>query len=187
MRYVVTTAALALLWLAACSQPDPVQEINELAAAGRVSEAKVKYKEALEKNPDRGLTRQFVQFLFDNKHYRDFIKQANEYLDRYPEDNAVKHLRFEYYAMLAGDAERQGQYNLAIEYIVAHLLSPDYRDYLTWESRQVDVFKNWFAAVEKEGSVVKQKDVLTRMKNLGFGNLAQTLAPDLYAELDTRN
>jgi len=184
---VVKCIALPLLLLAACSQSDPRQELEQLKTGGQVSQIKEKYREILAAGPDRALSREFIQFLYDQKHYRDFIKEANGYLSRNPDDADIRNLRFEYYAMLAADAERQGNYAMAMEYIVAHLLSPDYADYRTWETRQVDVFKDWFAKTESEGDVYRQKEVLSRMKNLGFENLAKTLAPDLYAELEAQS
>ena len=175
---------LSLVLLGACSKPDPMQEIDALVAENKIVPAKKKFKELVESESNPDLERQYIRFLWDHRQYRDFIKYAETHLRQYPDDSEIKHLEFEYYAKLAMDAERQEDFATALGYIVSKLLSPDYQNYRKWESRQTTVFKKWFNKAKESDDIVMQKKVLVQMKYLGFDNLAQSLAPDLYNDLE---
>ncbi len=173
----------AAILFSACSGQDPKQEIEALIAQKKIVEAKKKYEEELEKNPNTSLEREFIQFLFDNNHYRDFKMRADQFMIRFPQDGEVKLLVFKYYDKLARDAERSGKYATTMQYIVTHLLDPEYPDHRKWESRQTTIFKKWFEVALEEKDANMQKDVLNQMMVLGFDNLAKDLDPDLYEVL----
>ena len=174
-----------LMLLVGCSQRDYSAEIKQLVDDNKIRNAKVLYKEWVEKERNPNIEREYIQFLFDHKQYRDFDNTAKDYLSRYPQDSEVKNLRFDYYALLAGASEREGRYGDALFYITQHLLSPDYRDYRRWESRQGTVLKKWYEYAEKDDDPAERRKVLVQMRNLGFDNLAKSLNPELYAELES--
>jgi hypothetical protein len=153
--------------------------------AENVREAKKLYKEWVEAENNPNIEREYIRFLFENKQYRDFDRAVTSYLQSYPEDSEIKNIRFDYYAKLAADAEEQGYYGDALHYIVNFLLSPDFRDYRRWESRQVTVLKKWYEDQEAKKDEAGMRKVLNNMVNLGFENMAKSLNPQIYEEISS--
>ena len=171
------------LFLIGCTGNDPQQEIADLVAANKIVEAKTKYEELVESKDNPVVERQFINFLYEHRHYRDFLTRAEGFLRRYPEDSEIQTMIYDYYGMLATDAEKRGDYADAMSYIVAKLLSPEYRDYRKWESRQTSLFNKWYEAAKSKNDVNMQRDVLTQMIVLGFENMAQNLDPELFSTI----
>ena len=167
----------------ACSSSDPKLEIDKLVKENKIAEAKFKYQALVEKADNPNIERQFINFLFEHNQFYDFKKVSEGFLRRFPGDEEVKQLMFSYYSRLASDAERQELYEEAMDYIVSHLLSPDFPEFRKWESRQTTIFKKWYTLMEEKGDLNGQKKVLSQMKSLGFDNLAKDLAPQLYDEI----
>ena len=182
MRNLFALICMGLL-LFGCSGTDPQQEIADLIAANKIVEAKTKYEALVESSDNPVIERQFINFLYEHRHYRDFLTRAEGFMKRYPDDTEIKTMIFDYYGMLATDAEKRGDYADAMAYIVSKLLSPDYRDYRKWESKQTSLFNKWYESAKAKGDTNAQRDVLTRMIALGFENMAQSLDPELYESL----
>lgn len=181
MKISSMIVSLLVVMLVACGGADPMVEINKLVEKGQVPKAKVLYQEWVDREQDPNLERKFIKFCFEHEQYGDFRRQSQSYLSRYPDDKEVKNMTFEYYAKLARDAERQKLYGTALEYIVTHLLDPDYAESSRWEKRQSEILRKWYEQQEdKDG----QKKILNHMRNHGFENLAKTIDPELYSELD---
>lgn len=161
-----------------------MDEINKLVADGKVSKAKIKYRELVEKEQDPNLERKFILFLYKHESYRDFKRTSSEFLARYPNDKEVTNMVFEYYAMLAEAAEKDERYEDAMDYIVSKLLNPEYSEMARWEKRQTEILQKWYYQVAEKGELNSQKKVLLNMKNLGFENLGKTLDPELYKTID---
>ncbi len=174
---------MAGLMLLGCGDGDRLAEINKLQAAGEVREAIQVYREWVESSKNPNVEREYLKFLFENKQYLDFSKDVRSYVARFPQDGEIMELQFEYYARLARDAERTEQYETAIDYIVSYLLSPDYSDYRKWESRQTTILRKWLQEAIDEGDVTEQKNVVAKMMVMNFGNLAESVAPEIYQEL----
>lgn len=174
---------ITLVLLCACSGQDPKQEIHELIAQNKIVDAKKKYEEVLAKNPDTALEREYINFLYENRHFRDFKMTADSFLIRFPQDGDIKLLVFKYYDKLAKDAERQGKYATTMQYIVNYLLDPAYPDHRKWESRQTTIFRKWFQVAVDQKEENMQRDVMNQMMVLGFDNLAKDLDPDLFNTL----
>lgn len=172
-----------LLFVVSCGKEDKLAKINELIAAGETREATQIYKAWAEESKNPNIQREYIRFLFDNKQYHDFVKEVRPYLSEHREDTAIRDLQFEYYALLARDAERVGNYETALDYIVTYLLSPDFAEYRKWESRQTTILRKWFQEAVDEGDETEQKNVVSKMLVLNFENLAETLAPEIYALL----
>jgi hypothetical protein len=173
-------SVLCLALLLACGGEDQRKNIDNLVAQGDVVGAKNTFKELVETSDDPNLTRDYIQFLFEHRQYQDFRRSAREYLAKYPEDKQVKGLMFDYYAMLASNAERQKDFETALDYVVRELLNPDYVDYGKWEKRQTTILTRWFEHAKDKGDDNELRKVLVRMENLGFENLARSLAPELF-------
>ena len=184
MKHIFAVACCVLLALVHCSSGDPMKEINALVEAGDIPQAKSKFKQLIAENKVPGIHRQYIQFLFDQKQFLDFRREASDYLNKEPDDQEIKLLQFDYYARLATDAERQENYRQALDYIVSWLLSPDYPQYRKWESRQTTVLKKWYEQAEAKQDPILQKEVLVTMRNLGFDNLALSVAPELYKTIE---
>lgn len=163
-----------------------MQEIDKLIAQGEIAAAKQKFRDysAAEDNPN--IERAYIQFLYEHDQYIDFKNSVVTYLNKYPEDTEIKQLEFEYYAKLAADAERIGDYGTAIDYIVKKLLVPEFRDNKRWESRQTTIFRKWYEETKAKGDRVEQERIMTLMRNLGFENLARTIDPEVYDELQQK-
>ena len=187
MKTIGMVTAILVFLFAACQQSDPVQEINDLVAQNKLRDAKIKYRELVEQTDNPNVWRDYIHFLYENKQYVDFDRECASYLRKYPDDVETMNLNFEYYAKLAGEAERQKDFESAMFYIVTHLLSPDFKDYRKWESRQATVLRKWFQDARDKNDITEQKKVLSEMINLKFENLAKSLAPDLYAEIASVN
>ncbi len=185
ISYLLTSLLIALLL--ACSGSDSMEEINALIDAGKIPQAKMKYKEMVEDSGQQSLYRQYIHFLHDQNQYLDFRREVSAYLREYPDDKELRLLQFQHYAQLATDAERQGNYALALDYIVTRLLSTDFPDYKQWENRQTTVLSKWFEAAKEKEDLNMQKEVLIQMRNLGFENLAKSVAPELYQSIEGKS
>lgn len=174
MRALFIVAFFALL-LQSCGGQDPMAEVNALIAEGKVPQAKIAYQKLVEKEQDPNLERKYIQFCFEHEQYRDFDRSAIDYLSRYPQDTEVKNLQFEYYAILAKNAERQKDYALALEYVVQKLLNDEYADFEKWEGRQTTLLNKWYEHEKKSNDEEGMKEALITMRNLGFDNLAMDL------------
>jgi len=175
-----------VLVVVGCNGGDPQEEIDQLIAQGDYIQAKEKFQELVDGGAGPAVERRYIEFLYERQLFRDFAKQIKHYLDEYPNDKEVRNLEFEYYARLAQDAERMGNYQDAMFYIVTHLLSPDYRDYRKWESRQTTVLRKWYEDAAANNDEANKKKAITQMINLSFENLARTLDPDLYMALSSQ-
>jgi len=175
---------LLALVIIGCSSGDPLEEIQTLVDDGDIVGAKKMYADIVEAEDNPNIEREYIKFLYDHKQYHDFRRQSTAYLDLYPQDLEIKELHFDYYAMLATNAERQGDYEDALDYIVTRLLSSEYKDFRKWETKQSTVLKKWFTEAEEEGNQLRMREALIKMRNLGFDNLARSLAPDLYREIE---
>ena len=180
----ITFLLLTALMMVQCSKPDPMIEINQLVEEGKTSQAKAKYKALVDKENNPNVERNYLRFLFDHKQYIDFKKESAKFLHRYPTDAEVKNLQFNYYAILATNAEQQKDFESAMDYIVTKLLSPDYADFRQWESRQSSILKKWYNHAKEKSDINEQTEVLIKMKNLGFENLARSLAPEDFEKLN---
>lgn len=167
-----------------CTREDPMKRIDQLVEQGDVPEAKKAFKAYVERSENPNVERLYIEFLFKHKMYHDFRQEAPAFLERFPEDKAIQHLQFEYYALMASDAERLGRYEEALDFIVTHLLDPDYIDHPKWESRQTALLRKWYQEAEDQGNRSLQLKVLAQMKSLGLDNLGRSLAPELYKELE---
>ena len=188
MRLKTFFVLSAVFLLIGCPGPDPMIEINKHIEAGDIRQAKTKYKAYVQEADNPNIERKYISFLFEQKQYHDFKREVIGYLQRFPQDKEIQSLEFQYYAKLATDAERQKNYELALDYIVNKLLSPDFADYRKWESRQTTIFKKWFERARDENNANTQRVIIVRMSALGFDSLAQSLAPDIYADISkTKN
>lgn len=169
--------------LAGCNNADPMAEINQMVADGKVAQAKLKYAELADQSGDKTTRRNYIRFLFEHKQYHDFRNEVKVYLAANPDDKEMKDLEYKHYAKLATDAERAHEYRVAMDYIMSRLLQPDNPDFLKWESRQTTVLKKWYNYGEEIDDVNIQRQAMVEMKNLGFDNLGESLNPDMYAEL----
>jgi len=184
LKQVIRSIILVLALLCSCSSEDPMTKVNKLINEGRIAEAKKIFKNYSDTSSDPLIKQAYIQFLYERKQYHDFRREAVTHLQAYPEDKTVKDLEFNYYAKLATDAERQQQFEMALDYIVAKLLSPDFQDYRKWERQQTVILKDWFDwAAKQENPEQKKKEVLTKMKSLGFDNLGQSLAPEMWDQI----
>ena len=177
---------ISILFLAACGGKDPMAEVNALIAEGKVPQANVVFKEMVEREQDPNLERKYVQFCFEHKQYRDFARAVSDYIARYPEDVELKNLQFEYYAILAQNAERTKDYAMALEYIVQKLLNVDYADHTKWEARQTTILTKWYQHEKEKDNDTGMRKALATMRNLGFGNLGKDLDPERYADLESK-
>lgn len=185
MNFLKYFLMLMILVAVSCSSGDPMEEIDTLISQKKYTEAKEKFQKVVDNGAGPAVERRYIEFLYERNLYRDFDKQIKHYLDAYPNDKEVRNLQFEYYAKLASAAEQQGNYQDAMFYIVAHLLSPDYRDYRKWENRQSTILRKWFESAAEKGNEADKKKAITQMINLSFGNLAKTLDIDLYNALSS--
>jgi len=170
----------------ACFQESFYDKVNRLKSERKFVDAKREYEAYLEKKEDLEIRRQYIQFLFDQKYYIDFNAAAQAYMREYPDDadtSAIKNLMFKYYAKLADDSERLGDYDQALVYIVNNLLSTDFEDYKSWELRQSAVLRKWYDKEQKADNLPGQKQVMTKMLGLGLSNLAKSVDTELYNEL----
>lgn len=163
----------------ACNKSDPMQEVNALVNQGKIAQAKIKFEELVEREQDPNLERKFIQFCFEHQQYQDFARVSLDYLNRFPTDVEIKNLQFEYYALLAKNAEQRKEYALAIDYIVKKLLNVDYVDHSKWEKRMTSILTKWYQAEKEKGNVNGQREALLRMRDLKFENLANDLDPGL--------
>ena len=176
-----------VLVVVGCKSGDPLKEIDQLIAQKNYNKAKDKFQELVDNGAGPVVERRYIEFLYERLLFQDFAKQIKHYLDEYPNDKEVRNLQFDYYARLAQDAERTGNYPDAMFYIVTHLLSPDYRDYRKWESRQTTVLQKWYEDAAAKNDEADKKKAITQMINLSFENLARTLDPDLYMSLSSQS
>ncbi|PIE90251.1 MAG: hypothetical protein CR997_06590 [Acidobacteria bacterium] len=177
--------SLVIGMLVGCSKEDAYDKIRKLETEGKAVEAKQLFESFLAENEDKALERSYIQFLFDNKFYLDFNREANRYLLQNPNDLTIKNLNFRYYAILAENAERQGDYDQALTYIVNNLLSRDYEDHQYWELQQSNVLRKWYAQEKsKEENTIGKKYVMSQMISLGLENLAKSLDPELYEAMN---
>jgi len=168
-----------------CFKENQYDKIRKLEEEGDTVEAKRLFEQFLGDKPDNDLRRSYIQFLFDNKFYLDFNKATSGYLRENPNDLTIKNLNFRYYAILAENAERQGDYDQAIVYIVNNLLSMDYEDHKHWELQQSNVLRKWYGVEKKkEDNLIGRKYVMSKMIALGLKNLAKSLDPELYKEME---
>ncbi len=184
MRMSLLLPTVLLMLLVACSSKDPLEEVNALVASGDIVAAKKKYQELVEAENNPNIEREYIKFLYEQKQYQDFKRNVGDYLARYPEDLEIMELNFDYFAMLATDAERQGDYEAALDYIVTKLLSSDYKDFRKWETKQSTVLKKWYTEAEENEDPLAMREALIKMRNLGFENLARSLAPEIYNEIE---
>lgn len=169
-----------------CFQENFYEKIQKLKAEGQFLEAKKLYEIHLAGNQDKAIERQYIQFLFTQNFFLDFNVAAQKYLRENPDDYAIKNLMFRYYARLADDAERQGDYDQALTYIIGNLLSTDFEDYKTWELRQSTVLRKWYDSEKnKENNLLGRKLVMSKMVTLGLHNLAKSVDPELYQEMES--
>ena len=174
---------LALLFLFACATADPMDEINKMIAEGKTVQAKQLFQELVAKEANPNVERQFIKFLFEQAQYHDFRREVSDYLGRFPEDGEIKELQFDFYAKLASDAERGGNYEDALDYIVTKLLDQEYQDFRKWESKQATVLKKWYNESKEKEDLASMKDAVMKMHNLGFENLATSLDVELSQEV----
>lgn len=184
LRLILVAVVLVVV---GCKSGDPVKEIDQLIAQKKYIQAKEKFQELVDNGAGPVVERRYIEFLYERKLYRDFSKQIKHYLDEYPNDKEVRSLQFDYYARLAQDAERMGNYQDAMFYIVTHLLSPDYREYRKWESHQTTVLRKWYEDAAAKNDEGDKKKAITQMINLSFENLARTLDPDLFQSLSSQS
>jgi hypothetical protein len=173
------TIALTMLVLA-CSKGDPMIEVNALIGQGKISQAKIKFEELVEREQDPNLERKFIQFCFEHQQYQDFSRVASDYLNRFPDDAEIKNLQFEHYALLAKNAEQRKDYALAVDYIVKKLLNVEYADHGKWEKRLTSILSKWYQAEKEKGDSNGQREAISRMRDLKFDNLANDLDPELF-------
>jgi len=166
-----------------CGSENKLAKINELQAAGNLRDAAKVYKEWVDSSKNPNIERDYIKFLFDNKLFLDFSKEVRSYLERFPQDTDVKELQFEYYARLARDAERTNNYEAALDYIAANLLDQNYSEYRKWESRQTTILRKWYQEAADKGDISEQKSIVTKMISRGFDNLASSIAPEIYQEM----
>jgi len=179
---------LAVVLLIGCAQDNTYDKIKHLERQGKALEAKPLFEQLVSEDSDIDLKRSYIQFLFDNKFYLDFRQVASAYLRDYPNDLTIKNLNFKYYAILAENSEQQGDYDQAIEYIINNLLSMDYEDRQHWELQQSNVLRKWYGEEKmKEDNLLGRKHVMSKMIALGLNNLANSLDPELYNEMDLGN
>lgn len=180
MKLTSMLIGLLIALLLACSREDSMKEVNALIEAGKIPQAKMKYKEVVEESGNQRVAQQYIRFLYEHEQFLDFRREAFDYLRKYSDDMEIRLLQFKYYARLASDAEKQGNYALALDYIVTRLLSPDFPDFKKWENRQTTVLSKWYNSAKEKQNLNMQKEVLVQMRNLGFENLAKSVAPELY-------
>lgn len=173
-----------MLLLLACGGNDPLAEVNALIAEGKVPQAKLKFQELVEKEQDPNLDRQFILFCYEHKQYRDFSRMIQDYKRRFPEDVEIKQLEFEYYAILAKNAERQKDFSGALQYVVNKLLDPDYADMAKWEGRQTDILTKWYNHGKENNDEAEMMRALVTMRNLEFTNLAMDLDKERFESLE---
>jgi tetratricopeptide (TPR) repeat protein len=167
-----------------CFQENAYEKIKKLKDAGDFRQAKREYEHYLKKKHDKAFERSYIQFLFDQKYYIDFNHHSQKYLRENPDDLAINNLHYQYYAILATTSIRQKDYEQALIYIVSNLLSNDYEDHKHWELEQSTVLRKWYAEVsKKEDNLLGRKLVMSKMTTLGLDNLAKSIDPQLYAEL----
>ncbi|MDJ0836662.1 MAG: hypothetical protein QNK37_09100 [Acidobacteriota bacterium] len=160
-----------------------MDEINQMIADGNKVQAKQKFKELVEKEDNPNIERKYIKFLYEQAQYHDFRLSVSDYLRRNPEDGEIKELQFDFYAKLASDAERVGNYEDALDYIVAKLLDEDYKDFRKWEGKQASIFKKWYNEAKEKGDKATMKDAVLKMYNMELKNLAQSLDPELFDEV----
>ena len=177
----------SLFLLLGCATEDPMKKVNALIAEGKVAQAKVEFQKVVDAEQDSNLERKFVIFCFEHKQYRDFTRLVQSYLSRYPDDTELKNLQYEYYAILARDAEKQKNYSLALEYIVQKLLNAEFADSAKWEARQTSILTKWYDAQKEANDEEGMMSALTSMRNLGFVNLAKDLDSERFTSLEQRN
>lgn len=184
---LIRMMAIALMMLVlACSKGDPMAEVNALVSQGKISQAKVKFEELVEREQDPNLERKFIQFCFEHQQYQDFSRVASDYLNRFPDDAEIKNLQFEHYALLAKNAEQRKDYGLAVEYIVKKLLNVEYADHGKWEKRLTSILTKWYQAEKEKGNINGQREAINRMIDLKFENLANDLDPSLAGSKESK-
>lgn len=183
-KVLTILAVIALSLTMYCAEKDPLVEVNRLEAEGKIVQAKLKFQEVVKKEQDPNLKRKFIEFCFKHEQYRDFTRHTQQFLNRFPNDRRVKSLEFEYYAILAKNAEKQKEYKLALNYVVRKLLDTDYAEHARWEQRQAGILTRWYNHGKDQKDEGIKKEALSSMKNLGFSNLAFDLDEKLYKTLE---
>lgn len=186
MRWIALCCAISLS-LISCSTVDPMDEINQLAASGKIVPAKKQFKELVEAEDNPNLEREYIKFLYEHKQYLDFKNASSSYLSRQPQDTEIQNLNFDFYAKLATDAERAGNYEDALFYIVNKLLKEEYKDFRQWESKTTVVLKKWFNEAEAKEDEPAMIEIMTQMQSLGYENMAKSLDPALFEKMQKAN
>lgn len=184
LRTILSLSLLALGFLWSCSNGDQMKKIKELESAGEIQESKKLFKEYADRSGNPNVEREFIMFLYRHEQFYDFRNAVTPYLQRHADDTEIRNLRFDYFARLARDADRVGNYEDAIKYISEHLLKPEYLDAEKWESKQTVILRKWYQAEAESGDAARQTYVLKKIKELGLDNLGRSLAPERYDSLE---
>ncbi len=186
MKGILLVLSIGIGLLFACGSKDPMVEINQLINAKKTGQAKEKYKELVEQENNPNVWREYVKFLFEHNQFHDFKREAREYLAKNAQDLEIRNLQFDFYAKLATDAEKSGQYGTAMEYIHNKLLDENYKEYRKWESKQVAIFSKWFNEAKGKEDQAEMEEVVVSMIEFGFKNLAREKAPELHKKVMDR-